>query len=48
LDLANAWLKMEGLQSEWLAPSPTDLKVPKQVYGAQYTPEITNRQLQFK
>jgi len=48
LDVSNGWLTIEGLQSEWLAPSPQDLGVPIQVYGARNSPEISGRMIQIK
>ncbi len=48
LDISKGQLKIEGIQSEWLAPSPADLKMPKQVYGAQSSPIISNRALGLK
>ena len=47
LDIKNAWLKIDGIRSEWLAPSPADLNIPEQVYGAQYSAGISNRLLDF-
>lgn len=43
IDMKNNQLKIEGVQSEWIAPSPTDLHIPRQVYGLEYSAEIQNR-----
>lgn len=43
LDFGNNQLKLDGLQSDWLSPSPADLKMPPQVFGAQATPLIVDR-----
>lgn len=48
LDISNGVLTIEGVQSEWLLPSPTDLKMPQQVYGAQSSPNISNRVVRVK
>ncbi len=33
----------KGVQSEWIPPSPTELNIPKQIYGTQYSANISNR-----
>ena len=45
IDLAKAQMKITGIQSEWIAPSPAELNVPEQVYGARNSPVISNRVL---
>jgi hypothetical protein len=47
IDPKKEQLKIEGLKSEWLAPSPIVLNVPNQVYGNQYSPIISDRTLNF-
>ena len=47
LDLKKGELKMEGTRSEWLAPSPKELKVPDQVPGNIYSPDILDKRLKF-
>lgn len=48
LDIQQGWLKMDGVQSEWLPPSPADLNMPEQVYGMQSSAVIANRDLHWK
>jgi 3',5'-cyclic AMP phosphodiesterase CpdA len=47
VDLKNGWIKLEGVQSEWLAPSPAELNVPEQVYGMQSSAEISDMLLRL-
>ena len=47
IDMINGQLKIEGVQSEWLAPSPSDLNMPAQVYGAQSSAIISDRVVDF-
>ena len=48
IDLKNGQLKIEGVQSEWIAPSPDDLNIPKQVYGMQNSANISDRILNLE
>ena len=45
IDLAKAQMEIAGIQSDWIAPSPAELNVPEQVYGARNSPEISDRVL---
>jgi len=47
IDVHQNKMTIEGIQSEWLAPSPADLDVPKQVYGAQSSASISDRVIRF-
>jgi len=47
VDTTSAQMSITGIQSEWLAPSPKELKLPEQVYGTQYSPEISNRVIEL-
>ncbi len=35
-------LSIEGVRSEWVAPSPYDLGMPKRVYGSEYSARISD------
>ncbi|MEX0289180.1 MAG: metallophosphoesterase [Flavobacteriaceae bacterium] len=41
-------LKVEGKRSEWVAPSPSDIGMPPQVYGSEYSAEISDYTLNYK
>ncbi len=43
IDIQHSQIKIEGVQSEWIAPSPDELNIPKQVYGMQYSAKISDR-----
>lgn len=45
IDIKNHQMKIEGIQSEWMAPSPDEFHVPKQVYGMEYSANISDRLL---
>ena len=38
-------LKVEGKKSEWIAPSPAEMGMPPQVYGSEYSAEISDYKL---
>ena len=38
---------IEGVKSEWLAPSPYDIGMPKGVYGSEYSAEMSDYNLNF-
>ncbi|AWV97101.1 metallophosphoesterase family protein [Arcticibacterium luteifluviistationis] len=48
IDLKHSQINVEGVQSEWISPSPDELNVPKQVYGMQNSAEISNRVLNLE
>lgn len=45
VDPVQGKLNITGIQSEWMAPSPAELGVPPQMYGSEYSPLISNRNL---
>lgn len=47
LDTSNAQIRIKGIQSNWLSPSPEELNVPDQFYGTQYSPEISSRVINY-
>lgn len=40
-------LKVEGVKSQWMAPTPKEAGTPPQVYGNRYSPIISDYQLKF-
>ena len=40
-------LKIEGVRSQWLAPSPGEIGLPQQVMGNQYSPIISDYEIKF-
>jgi len=40
-------MKIEGVKSKWMTPSPYDLGMPKPVYGSEYSAEISDYELKF-
>ncbi len=40
-------LKIEGVRSQWLAPSPHEIGLPKQVMGNEYSPVISDYEIKF-
>lgn len=38
-------MKIEGVKSEWMPPSPEEMGVPKQVYGNEYSPVISDYEI---
>lgn len=47
LDLEDNLLRLDGVQSEWVTPTPAELHVPTQVFGAQSSASISNREIQL-
>ena len=41
-------MKIEGVRSSWVSPSPYDLGMPMGLYGNVATPEISDYQLRFQ
>lgn len=41
-------MKVEGVRSQWVAPSPEELGVPKAVYGSELTPHISDYEIKFQ
>lgn len=40
-------LKLKGVRSQWVSPSPSEMGLPKQVYGNEYTPIISDYTIRF-
>jgi len=40
-------LKIEGVKSQWISPSPIEMGMPKGMLGMEYTPEISDYDLRF-
>jgi len=40
-------MKIEGVRSQWLSPSPKELGVPDQVLGSQYSASISDREVLY-
>lgn len=46
--IENGFLKIKGVQSEWDCSSPQENGIPKAVYGAQLSPEISDYNIKIK
>ncbi len=40
-------LEIKGVRSQWVSPSPTEMGLAKQVYGNEYSPEISDYKIEF-
>jgi len=38
---------VEGVQSDWLGPSPRDLGMPEQTFGCRYSPSVSSRNIKL-
>jgi len=47
IDINNGQLRIEGVQSDWVPPSPSEINMPPQVYGAQSSANISDRLVGF-
>lgn len=45
IDTNNGWIKLKGIRSDWLSPSPAELNIPDQVFGMEYSAKISDRLL---
>lgn len=45
LNMTAGWVKIKGIQSDWVSPSPKELNIPDNVYGMQYSADISDRLL---
>ncbi|MEL7533635.1 MAG: metallophosphoesterase, partial [Bacteroidota bacterium] len=43
----NGRLEIKGVRSQWVAPSPREMGLPKQVYGNEYSPVISDYRIDF-
>ena len=43
----NGTLLVEGVRSEWVAPSPFEMGMPKRIYGDEISPEISDYEIEF-
>ncbi|MFH6602173.1 metallophosphoesterase family protein [Maribacter algicola] len=41
-------MRIEGVKSQWMAPSPYDMGMPKPVYGSEYSAEISDYELRYR
>jgi len=47
IDMTKGRMKIEGIQSDWLTPSPDELNIPDPVFNKEYTAEISDRVLHW-
>jgi predicted phosphodiesterase len=47
IDLKKGILKIEGVKSEWVSPSPFELGMPKGIYGLEYSAQMSDYALRF-